>query len=198
MTSIIPNGYSQGTLTFTTTGGTRIYQTTCGFLPQISLTAAQQNVAMRGALLAAGKVLAATNMFIGFTCAETKILYRNLGGILLSDIDTTPVIGSKSGNPLPVNTSVIVRKVTAFAGKQYRGRFLVPPVYFDESAVNGTGQVIGGVAPTYAGLWNTALTDLVNAGMQPVLLHDTVLTPTPITAFASQSRIGTIGKRLRP
>lgn len=198
MTTIIPNGYSMATYSFTVTGGTRVYQTTLGLLPQIGLTAAQQNTNLRAALAGGGGPFIASNMFVGFSLAETKILYRNLGGILISDIDTTPVVGTKTGNPLPVNTSVIVRKVTSFAGKKYRGRMLVPPLYWDEGAVNSTGNNIGGTFATYQTIWNTAYTNLAAQGLAPVLLHSDSTVPTTINSFSLVNRIGTIGKRLRP
>lgn len=198
MTTVIPNGYSLATLTFGVTGGTRVYQTTLGVLPQISLTAAQQNAALRSGMTSTGFAANAANIFVGFSLNETKILYRNLGGILISDIDTTPVIGTKTGSALPVNTSVIVRKVTSFAGKKYRGRLLYPPVFWDESAVNSTGNNVGGTFASYQTIWNNTYTALVGAGLQPVLLHSDSTPPTTINSFSLVNRIGTIGKRLRP
>lgn len=198
MTAIIPPLFSQATITFSCVGVVRPLQITCGFQPGVGLTVAQQNTAVQNALIGAtGRPFSAANMDNQYTCVESKVLFRNASGILLSDVAAINVPGSKAIDPLPVNTSVIVRKVTSFAGKAYRGRFLVPPMYFAESDVDNAGLISGSAA--YQTLWNTAYSSLVSGAMQPVLLHDvTSILPTTINSFSVNNRIGTIGKRLRP
>lgn len=198
MTGIIPPLFSLGTITFTTAGVPRPQQITMGFQPGVGLTANQQNAAMRAALIGStGRPFSAANMDDQYTCIESKILFRNASGVLLSDINTGAVTGAKTIDPLPLNTSVILRKVTSFAGKKYRGRCLLPPLFFPESAVDNGGNITA--VATYQTLWDTAYTNLVGGAMQPVLLHDDpLLVPTTINSFLLNSRIGTIGKRLRP
>jgi len=198
MTAIIPPLFSLATITFTTVGVPRPQQITMGFQPGVGLTANQQNTALRNALIGATlRPFSAANMDNQYTCVESKILYRNVSGVLLSDINTGIVVGSKVIDPLPLNTSVILRKVTSFAGKKYRGRCLLPPFYFSEADVDNGGNITG-----YAGyqtLWDIAYTNLVAGAMQPVLLHDDPgVVPTTINSFLINPRIGTIGKRLRP
>ena len=198
MTTIIPPLFSQWTATFTCVGLTRNVQITMVIQPGVGLTAAQQNAAVRGALVGStGRPFSAANMDNQWTLAETKILYRNAGGLLLTDIDVSTVVGTKVVDPLPVNTSVILRKNTGFAGKAYRGRCLLPPLYFQESDIDAAGIITGWA--TYNTLWDTARTTMVSNGVSPVLLHDNpALAPTAISTFSINPRIGTIGKRLRP
>lgn len=198
MTTIIPPLFSLWTATFTCVGLTRNCQITMGIQPGVGLTAAQQNAAVRTALVGAtGRPFSAANMDNQWTLAETKILYRNAGGLLLTDIDTGVVIGTKAIDPCPVNTSVILRKNTAFAGKAYRGRCLLPPFYFPESDVDQAGNI--SASATYNTLWDTARLAMISNAVAPVLLHDDpAIAPTAITSFSVNTRIGTIGKRLRP
>lgn len=198
MTAIIPPLFSLWTGTLTCAAIPRPLQMTLGIQPTIGLTAAQQNTAVQTALVGAtGKPFSAANMDNQYTFVESKILYRNSFGVLVSHIDPLAIIGTKVIDPLPVNTSVVIRKNTAFAGKQYRGRILCPPLYFTESDVDSGGLI---AAPaTYQSIWTAAYNSLVSNGVPPVLLHDDpLIAPTNIVSLTVNQRIGTIGKRLRP
>lgn len=198
MTAVIPNLFSLATITFTTVGVARPQQITMGLQPGVGLTPAQQNAALRGALIGAvNRPFSAANMDNQYSCVESKILYRNASGVLLSHIDTGIVVGTKVIDPLPLNTSVILRKVTSFAGKKYRGRCLLPPMFFNEADVDNAGNI--SAVATYQTIWDNAYASLVAGAVPPVLLHDDpALTPTAINSFSVNTRIGTIGKRLRP
>lgn len=198
MTAVLPPLYSIGTLTFTSAGSVRPLQITMGIRPGVGMTPFAQNTAFRTNFTSStNRPFSPVNMDNQYTLTESKILFRNVAGILLTDFDTGVTSGTKIINPLPLNTSVIVRKNTAFAGKQYRGRFLVPPCFFDEGDVDNGGQITS--TAVYSGFWANALAGLLSAGLQPVILHDDpAILPTDITSFSVNSRIGTIGKRLRP
>lgn len=198
MTAVIPNLFSLWTCTFSCAGVARPIQITMGIQPGVGLTATQQNIAIDNCLVGSvGRPFSAANMDNQWTCVERKILYRNSGGLLLTDVQTSVVAGTKAIDPLPVNTSVILRKVTAFAGKKYRGRCLLPPLFFQESDIDNAGNITG--FATYQSLWNTALSAMQSAAVSPVLLHDDpAIPPTPINSLTINGRIGTIGKRLRP
>lgn len=197
MPSIIPNLFSQATLTFSLAGLVRPLNITLGLQPGVGLTAAAQNAAIRTSFTGSGRPFNPVNMMVGYTLTETKILHRNGSGMLVVDIDPTVVTGTRVGDACPVNTSIIVRKNTLFGGKKYRGRFLVPPMYFQESLVAQNGVIPSGSITTYQTLWNDALTQLSGLSITPVLLHSDLTTPTQVTAFQVNNKIGTIGKRLR-
>lgn len=194
---IIPPGYSKITFTWTLTGSARFFQSSVevqNLLTDGNPTSLLATV--RSAFVSTGRPFTATNMFTGYVITDTKILMHTLGGILLTANNTTPVTGSKSGAPLPVNTSVIVRKSVAQAGKKYRGRMLVPPLYFSETDVDAVGN-IGAPLATYQTAWTGAWTDL-NPSTPIVLLHsDPLITPTPVLGLNINARIGTTGKRMR-
>lgn len=199
MPSIIPNFYSQLTLTFDLDGWSRPLQITCGILPGVGLTAAQQNAACRTALAGTStRPFHATNMGGNFSLIESKILYRNATGMLLVDIDGSPILGTKVVSATPINTSVIVRKTTLFGGKKFRGRFMVPPMYFNEIDISESGGISNTPWSAYQNLWDAALSTMQSGGVPPVLLHSDGTTPTVIEDFNVNTRIGTIGKRLRP
>lgn len=193
----LPPGYSKVTFTYTYTGSTRFFQNSLdvrNLLNDGSPSVVLANV--RSAMTAASHPYAAGEVLTGFTMTEAKILMKTLGGILLTDVNSIPIVGTKSGTGGPINTSVIVRKTVAQAGKAYRGRLLVPPTYFPESGIDVLGNITSGLA-AYQTLWNNTFADLT--GVNPVvLLHsDPALVPTTLTQFTVNSKIGTIGKRMR-
>lgn len=195
--AIIPPGYSRVTFTFTLTGSTRIFQSSID-VQNLLLDGNPSGVmaAVRTQFIGGGAgPIAAANMLTGYTLVEMKILMRTLGGILLTAVDTTQIVGARVGSGMSINTSVLIKKVVTPAGRKYRGRLMWPPMYFTESDVNMTGNITASLA-TYQGGWTSIWTNL-NPTTPAVLLHSDATTPTPLTALTVQAKIGTIGKRMR-
>lgn len=194
---IIPPGYSKITFTWTLTGSTRFFQSSVevqNLLLDGSPTTLLNNVIT--AFTSPSRPFHVAEMLIGFTLTEAKISMVTLGGILLTAINSTPSAGTKpTVSPCPINTSVIVRKNVFPAGRKYRGRMLIPPFYFGEALVDAAGNITS--VAVYQTLFNNAFSAL-SAPNPIVLLHsDPALTPTPLTGYSVNNRIGTIGKRMR-
>lgn len=197
-TQIIPPGYSKVTFTFTLTGSTRFFQTSCE-VSNLLLDGNPINLlaAVRNGFCTSGGPFLASNLLTGYTMTEAKILMNTLGGVLLSHVNSTPIIGSKTGSPPPINTSVIVRKIVAPAGKKYRGRMLVPPFHLVESLIDAAGNIDVTALAAYQALWNQAYTAITPSNPIVLLHSDPLLTPTPVSSLTVNPRIGTIGKRMR-
>lgn len=105
-------------------------------------------------------------------------------------------IESKSGDYLPLNTSLLVRKVGEGIGRKNRGRMFLPAVV-GEAESDGSGLV----SPTLLTNINTGLgalfTDYNGASADPVILHADGSVPTRITYLAAQPLLATQRRRLR-
>jgi hypothetical protein len=107
------------------------------------------------------------------------------------------LVGTWSVAPLPQNVAILVRKNTASAGREHRGRMYFPPILAGEGDVSANGMISSvlqaGIAPFMAALF---------ANLDPVILHDAAQlggapAPTPITQFVLDQRVATQRRRLR-
>lgn len=126
MTVEIPVGFGQFTFRWTQPGGSGEFNVVMGMKPESSVPVGQDLVD-RASLLAADNLnpLRAVNQFyIGCT-----LLLRLTGGLFRYDsIVGVGTEASQSGAPMPPQVCVLVKKVTALAGRQFRGRmYLLPP-----------------------------------------------------------------------
>jgi len=106
--------------------------------------------------------------------------------------------GSGSGDGVQPQVSVLTHKHTEFGGRAGRGRAYWPGA--PESQVGGSGALAGG----YATSWQTALDsflDEMETELCPlVLLHGAgspLTTPSPLTGWTVDSRVGTQRRRNR-
>lgn len=193
MTYLAP-GYSRVTFTWTFTGSTRFFQTNVdvrNLLNDGSPDVVCTNV--RTAFTSG--VINAGNMFTGFTLTNVKCLMKTSGGVLLTYDDPTPIVGTKTGAGMSVNTSVLVKKQVSQAGRAYRGRMMLPPLFFLESDISVLG-IISSTA-VYQGYLTTAWTYMSTRNPVVLLHSDPLLTPTVVNGLLVQPKIGTIGKRMR-
>lgn len=113
--------------------------------------------------------------------------------------DTGSFPGETAAPTCPPNTSVLIRKSTAFGGKAGTGRLYIPCVA--ESFVDGTGALIGGYTTSRQTPVNAWLASFTTLDAPAVLLHDVgsplYPTPSPITALTIQPRVATQRRRLR-
>jgi hypothetical protein len=192
----IPAGYGIWSITWTVAGTARNVTCTIAYDAPSDFTAAPANAAFRTCFLnTAGRPFSAGNLPTTYTVNETKALY-NLGGTLWSDSIFSVTSGTGTTTPPPINTAVLVNKVTGMAGRRMRGRLFCPPVV-PEANVNQVGIIDGAQVTAQQALWDAAYTAIVAAGYPPVILHNDGGTPTPVTSFSVQQRIGTTGRRLR-
>lgn len=196
MPTTIPLGFHVFSMSFSVAGSTHTCTTTCGGKNGGYLTAASINTVWRNALISASRPFTSAQVPSGWTQIESKVL-ANIGGVLQSDVNTTVSAGTGLSTPPPMNTCLLVKKVTGFAGRPYQARWMAPPNIL-ESAVNAAGVITAGLS-TLQTQWDAAYADLQTNLLDPVILHDptTGLIPTKIASFVVQQRIGTIGRRFR-
>lgn len=107
--------------------------------------------------------------------------------------------GTSTGDPLPNNSALLVKKLTGLGGRKNRGRNYYPDVLV--SAVDGSGVIDVSSRDSYQTAWDTFIAELNGVpGLEsPHLLHsDEADNPTLITAFVVQSKIATQRRRMRP
>lgn len=196
-----PSGYGQWAITVQLTGAPHLAVMTCGFSFTGIPTAAQLNTRLRNAMTSTGSIFDTAQYASNFTVVNTYVL-QNLSGSLFADNNTTAIAGALTRSIPSYNCSLIVRKVTSLAGRQFRGRFLAPCLNIAEGDVNSGGNIGGTSLTASTAAWATFYTQLNAFALPPVLLHDAPKTgptpiPTPINAFTVNPLIGTIRRRIR-
>lgn len=117
---------------------------------------------------------------------------------------TGDVIGSSTSfNAAPPNVTYLVKKTTAFAGRQYRGRLYWPFVNTNELLENGTftGTTLTRLTTACVNLYAAPGTGSTTGVQGWVLLHRETAAgaapaPTPITSFQPSSTVATQRRRL--
>lgn len=196
MPTTIPLGFHIWSATFTVAGSTHNNVVTCGGKNNLYVTAAAIRTQWDTAIGAGSRPFTALNIPVGWTRVETKVL-ANIGGVLQVDILNSPLVGTGTATPPPMNTALLIRKDTGFAGRPYQARMFAPPA-IGEASVDAAGFITSGLLGIQTG-WDSFLAAMNTAGIQPVVIHNpsTGLVPTVISSFTVKNRLGTIGRRLR-
>lgn len=127
--------------------------------------------------------------------------YANFAGERIVVASDTPEAVCTVVDPaLPQNCAFLVKKRTAFGGRQNRGRMYIPGC--PQESVDASGVLTAGKVASIAGKLNTWL-DAINGHAHvdtAVVLHGPGTfspTPTPITSLTVDARIATQRRRLR-
>lgn len=151
-----------------------------------------------------GAMYLPANMLTGWSINRIETYFRTIDGDLVQGSNNSIVSGAKSGAGLIVNSSIKVKKRTAFAGRRYRGYFYSPPTFLVEGDLGVDGEISNANLITLNAAWGTARTTMRAQNVRPVILHSWAGIPTPlppapteITAFEVKSRVGTMGRRMR-
>lgn len=109
----------------------------------------------------------------------------------------SPIVGTKTGEPVPINAAMILRKHTAAGGRRGRGRCYLPPYFATEDSITPGGMLPTTVS-TLENRWENFMEDMATAGFPLVLCHATApFTPTPITNLTLELLLGTQRRRMR-
>lgn len=196
----IPAGFAELTYIFQYSGAPRVSTFALGVDPS-GFAELDDPVAIAGA----GRMAAVNSIgpfpaggmmghwqFLGVSCT----LETESGPIVGQDLTT--ITGSASGSEMPINCTLLVNKVTAAGGRRNRGRMFVPPVWPQESKVDGLGIIDTDQIPTGQSRYDDFYTSLTEAPLLPVLFHQSgSVVPTAITSFAVQGKIATQRRRMR-
>lgn len=149
----------------------------------------------------AGHLCHASAMAVGWSFLGVEAATPVEGGYLISSHLVT-VFGTGSDNNVPVNTSYLVKKNTAFGGRRNRGRMFLPPIM--AGLQTDTNGLWSGVGPGFIDAQFAELLEhLTNAGIEPTIFHDrpplsTIpVASTPVTGFSAVGVAATQRRRLR-
>lgn len=107
-------------------------------------------------------------------------------------------LGLATGDSLPPNVSMLVKKSTAAGGRMNQGRFFVPGA--PEAHATSGGQLSGAFVTDMQNRWTAFHTELEEADMPMILLHSSDAggdSPRLITSLSVQSLLATQRRRLR-
>jgi hypothetical protein len=146
----------------------------------------------------------AARFFTGYALEQTTIRYAtgettNPEGV---EVHVERNVFTNTGDPLPQNSAVLVRKRTGLAGRRRQGRMYLPPIY--NQSVSAVGRIDAGGLTALQTSTDVFLSSLNNSpnlqGM--VILHSTGIStapvPTPVTTLTVQPIIATQRRRMRP
>jgi len=155
--------------------------------------------------------------FKGSWVAQLDTGWQVQGGRMQVGNDGPPIVvvstdapsqGTRSGDQVPPNWALIIRKRTAFGGRQFRGRMYFPGITQDGD-VDETGRISQGRQTALQAIADTWLDDLNNgtggltSPQKMVLLHNppqsgtTAPSPTDVTSLQVQLLGGTQRRRMR-
>jgi hypothetical protein len=107
-----------------------------------------------------------------YTHTRVDFVYRFNGDLKAATSTTGAGVGLVTGDPLPQNCAVLVRKRGAILGRKTRGRFYLPGLR--ESQVDGLGVITGSEVTALQTAANTLWSGFDNVGgwFASVILHD--------------------------
>lgn len=193
--SVIPVGYVQAWLQYDLNGTTRDAFTQLGYAVATPPFGQLNADALILAMATSGKqCLASDSRIIG-----GFVLVGSDGGNIRYDVLLgTAQDGSRAGSQSPPQVSLLLKKVTASAGRRNRGRMYLPGP--SESDTTQGGDVASSCVSAMGNFSGDLLTMDNEAGTNvgsPVLFHDTApTTPTVITNIVAQTKVATQRRRL--
>lgn len=192
------NGYGIWKPTLTLDGSTKIFQSAWLFKNEFAAGAEFCNDEIRTLWTAAGRPFVAGNMYVGYTLARTEC-YVQEGGTLYYDLNPNAIVGTKSGsNGTPINTSIIVRKVTGIVGKRFRGRQMLPNTTVAEANISQAGIIDATGLATISSQYDSLYTAWAASDFPPYLGHSvSEVAPTEILSFSINEKVGSQPHRIR-
>lgn len=196
-TVVIPNSYGIATFRWTFIPAGKQLTVTMGFQDTtFSNNAALAASYMYGPFVAASRPANAANMSTNWRFEGVTTLMRTTGGILIAGADLIPVTGTATGtaNQNPIFTTLVISKLTANAGRPYRGRMYAPFVDSDESAVDFNGTINPSIVALHQARWDGWLATVIAGGsFYPEVLHSSTspaTSPTPIVSLKVRPVVG--------
>lgn len=193
-----PAGYGMYSIAFQAAGGGIPQYITTGFRNSAGQSAAACRASLFTCFTTAGGIFIPANYITGANVVEDYCLVNN-GGALTSDVATHSVAGTGGWAAPSPAISVVARKRTALAGRQYRGRNALPSYLLDEADINSNGVIGAQLTHINTGL-NTTLVGMTSVSCPMHLLHGPNLAgvtplPTPVTSYTADNLVGTQRRR---
>lgn len=189
----IPSGFGICSMKYRLAGRTNPYAITFGFTDDGASSASTQAASLVATWLA--RFTAATS-FSSYTYEGCHITYRR-GGVLFSADNVQSTAGTVVGAESSPAISIVVKKLTGFAGKKFRGRMYLPPAFLGEANVSNAGIIDAATVTSRQTICSNWLADMIAGANDPVLLHRDGSAPTAITQLSVESMVGTQRRRQR-
>lgn len=201
MSNTPPIGFGFFAATFNVSGGTHEAVNTYGFKNAGGLSAAGALSNFSASMTGTGHLYAANLISSDWTLVQEYCLVNN-GGVLFSDTVATSVVGTGSWDSPPPGSSAVCRKLTAQAGRQYRGRVGLPAGMLDEADLDVVGNMSTGFRNAIQAFATASLTATTTNNVPMYLLHGPNLAgvtpvPTQVTSLQIELLTGTQRRRLR-
>lgn len=191
---LIPENFAQVNAFWTGSAMPRGAQTTFAIEVPLSLPPQQVAELVEDAMEESG-FAASLSTSVAITKLLVKIGPNDIGP---SGEFAVNIPGEVGNEPVPPNTTLLVRKGTAFGGRHGSGRYFLPGL--PEAQVSGAGIVSELMMGDYRSQQTAFLSALSLRNVPMFLLHadDTgELGPLEVTSLAPQSRVATQRRRLR-
>jgi len=141
-----------------------------------------------------------SNVYSNWTFHGVYVEVGNDGPDLSGEFDPAAPGTAGSGAFPPMNTSLIWKKKTSFAGRKYRGRIYVPTISLVEGDVDSVGNIDTTVQGVVAGNFNDFLSQIATEVPELnglFLLHEGATAPTQVVDWILESMVATQRRRLR-
>lgn len=188
---MIPTGYGQLSLVHSGDNFEGDCINTFGFINPGDEDAAACGDIFKGALLGSG-LLAQYSGSVTVTEVRIKLGPDATGESAEVAIGNSGLVGGQAVSP---QVALLVRKNTALGGRAGRGRFYIPGMPAASLVNSGTfdGTDMDQVVSEWTDIWNV----MAFVGLEQRLLHDSPLTPTPVTSMVGSVRVATQRRRAR-
>lgn len=190
MEQVIPEGYAKVTYRFTGDAVNFPANVTIGMNNGDDLSAEDLADAMAAAMV--DNVMADLSNQVFLESVLVKLGPNDTGAFAQVDVGE---VGGASLINVPPQVAYIVQKRTAAGGRKNRGRLYMPGL--PRAATNDQGEILPDNLVTLNTDWNGFFVDTSTGGSNPVVLHSSVLTPTPITSFNVEQLLATQRRRQR-
>lgn len=196
MPVVIPIGTGLAQFRFIVAGASREAVVTMGYDPAL-IEPADNAEALSNLFTAPGRPGQASSMVVGWSYLGVRVTEMDASGPFTGEFSNL-VVGSGTGNPMPPNVAVLMRKNTAAGGRRGRGRSYIPPLYPGEENVGPNGSIAAAQLTNLQTWWSSLFTAMQGAALPPVIFHSiSPFTATPVTSFTVQQTVATQRRRLR-
>lgn len=188
---VIPVGYAQINIRFTGTAVPTIAEVTFGVINGASHSALTMATNVEAELIA-GTIM--DNLTDGVVATNIHVkLGPNATGASVDLACNVP--GTVASETEPPNCAFLIRKITSLGGREGRGRIYLPGA--PAAAVAENGQLNGTTAADLDTAFANFHAQMIVDNMDPVVLHNSATTPTPIDVWSCDALAATQRRRLR-
>lgn len=187
---IIPVGFAQVNYVFTGAAAPRGAQVTLGVLAPGGMSA--QTLVNNCATDFEVNILPELTQDVTLATVMAKLGPNDVGPTAEASVGVAGAGGTQTTSP---NVAYLVRKVTGVGGRANRGRWYLPGV--NEADVLWDGTIVAARVSSLQAAHDAFFTALGVTGNDPVILHNSIATPTAMTGFQADSLAATQRDRLR-